>query len=187
MQCSVFIATSADGYIATNEGAVDWLHSAGRQGANMDDNPDMGFADFIKSIDCMVMGRKCMEAIAAMQLTPEQWPYGDIPIYVLSKTVKQVPTSLRGKVEIYSGEIPALIKELEQKALQHAYIDGGATITSFLNLKLINDMVVTKAPVLLGEGIPLFGRLKHQVKLEQSSAVAFANDFVQVKYSLNYQ
>ena len=112
MKCSVYIATSVDGYIATVDGGVDWLHTAGNSKADMGDNPDMGFGSFINSVDCMIMGRKCMEVISSMNLTPEQWPYGDIHIVVLSNTIKEPPENLKGKVKVYSGEIPALIEQL---------------------------------------------------------------------------
>lgn len=186
MKCSVYIATSADGYIATPEGDVDWLHAAGDPDADMSNNPDMGFNDFIASVDCMIMGRKCMEVISSFNLTPEQWPYGDTKIYVLSNSLKVPPENLRGKVEMYSGDISALINQLDDSGFRHAYIDGGATITSFINLKLINEMIITKAPVILGDGIPLFGKINNKIKLVNSEAIAFPNDFIQVKYAVNY-
>ena len=186
MKCSVYIATSADGYIATLDGGVDWLHTAGNAEADTASNPDMGFGNFIGSVDCMVMGRKCMEMISRMNLPPEQWPYSDIHIVVLSKSIKEPPKNLSGKVEMFSGEIPDLIKTFEDKGFKHAYVDGGSTITSFLNLKLINEMTITKAPALLGEGIPLFDKINGSIKLKKSEARAFSNDFIQVKYSANY-
>ena len=186
MKCSVFIATSADGYIATKNGDVDWLEKAGNPDADMGEQSDMGFKNYISSIDCIVMGRKCMEKISSFNLTPEQWPYGDTRIIVLSNTMKEVPDNLQGKVEMYSGEIPALISRLEREGVQHAYIDGGATITSFLNLKLINEMTITRAPILLGEGISLFGKTNKPIKLEDAQAEAYPNDFIQVKYEVNY-
>ena len=186
MKCSVYIATSADGYIATPDGGVDWLHSAGNSDADMGDIPDMGFGEFMSSVDCMVMGRKCMEMISSMNLSSEQWPYGDTHIVVLSNTVRTPPENLTGEVEMFSGEVTDLIKHLEGKGFKHAYIDGGSTITSFLNHRLIDEMTITRAPVLLGNGIPLFGKLDNQIKLVDSEATAFANDFVQVKYGVNY-
>jgi len=186
MKCSVYIATSADGYIATLDGGVDWLHAAGNPDADMGANPDMGFGEFIGAVDCMIMGRKCMEIISSMNLLPEQWPYGDIHIVVLSKSIEEPPKNLKGKVEMYSGDIPDLVNALDGKGFDHAYIDGGATITSFLNLKLINEMTITKAPVLLGEGIALFGELNNHIKLQESEAQAFPNDFIQMKYKVNY-
>jgi len=185
MKCSVYIATSVDGYIATPDGDVDWLHTAGNLQAEMG-SEDMGFQSFMDSVDCMIMGRKCMDMISSMNLTSEQWPYGDMRIVVLSNTVKDPPENLRKKVEMYSGDIHDLILKLESCGLKHAYIDGGSTITSFINLKLINEMTITKAPVLLGEGAPLFGKLNMSVKLENAQASVFPNEFIQVKYSVNY-
>jgi dihydrofolate reductase len=185
MKCSVYIATSADGYIALPDGGVDWLHTSGNLEADMGDE-DMGFQKFISSVDCMIMGRKCMEVIASMDLTSEQWPYGNMRIVVLSNTVKEPPESLRGRVNMYSGSIPDLMLALENEGFNHAYIDGGSTITSFINLKLIDQMIITKAPILLGEGIPLFGKINHRPKLENAETTAFKNDFVQVKYNVSY-
>lgn len=185
MKCSTFIATSADGYIATLDGGVDWLHSAGNLEADMGTD-DMGFQCFMQSVDCMIMGRKCMDMLSSMNLTADQWVYGDIPIVVLSHTVKEPPENLQGRVEMYSGDIKELLLKLERDGLKHAYIDGGATITAFINLKLINEMTITKAPLLLGRGIPLFGEMHSSVQLENAKATAFANDFVQLKYRVHY-
>eukprot|EP00919_Chromeraceae_sp_WS-2016_P080015 GHVR01189309.1.p1 GENE.GHVR01189309.1~~GHVR01189309.1.p1 ORF type:complete len:186 (-),score=14.95 GHVR01189309.1:46-603(-) len=185
MKCSVYIATSVDGYIATLDGGIDWLNTAGNLAAEMG-NEDMGFKAFMDTVDCMIMGRKCMEVISSFNLTPEQWPYGDTKIYVLSQSMKEPPENLCGKVEMYSGDITKLINQLASKGYKHAYVDGGATITSFINLKLINEMVITKAPIILGEGIPLFGKINHIIKLNNSEAIAYPNDFIQVRYAVSY-
>ena len=186
MKCSVFIATSADGYIATDDGGVEWLESAGNPDVDMGEQADMGFGSYIADVDCMVMGRKCMEKISSFNLTPEQWPYGDRRIIVLSNTVAEPPANLTDKVEMYSGDIPTLISQLEKSGFKHAYIDGGATITAFINLQLINELIVTRAPVLLGGGLPLFGKTYKQIKLGNAQAKAFPNDFIQVKYTVSY-
>lgn len=186
MKCSVYIATSADGYIATHDGTVDWLHTSGNSEADMSNNPDMGFNEFIASVDCIIMGRKCMDVISSFNLTPEQWPYGDTKIYVLSNTIKEPPEKLSDKVEMYSGDITKLIDQLERSGYKHAYIDGGTTITNFINLQLINEMTITKAPIILGKGIPLFGQLNKSIKLINSEATVFPNDFIQEKFGVNY-
>ncbi|WP_375750411.1 dihydrofolate reductase family protein [Vibrio sp. HN007] len=183
MKCSVFIATSVDGFIAKKDNSLDWLHSAGKPEIEVDN----GWNSYIATIDCLIMGRSTMEVISAMNLTEEQWPYGDIRIVVLSNTLKEAPKNMRGKVEMYSGEPNELIAKLEGEGYQHAYIDGGKTIQTFLGLELIDEMTITLAPILLGEGIPLFGNTANDIKLEQAGATAFANDFVQVKYTVNYQ
>ena len=87
---------------------------------------------------------------------------------------------------MYAGDVQGLIDKLSKQGLKHAYIDGGTTITSFINLKLINEMTITRAPILLGSGIPLFGKLKHNIKLENAESSTFPNDFIQVKYTVNY-
>ena len=134
----------------------------------------------------MIMGRKCMEMISNMNLTPVQWPYGDTHIVTLSNTVKEPPENLLGKVEMYSGDVQDLILKLENSGFKHAYIDGGSTITSFINLKLIDEMTITKVPVLLGEGIPLFGKISQSINLTNAMAKAFVNDFIQIKYRVDY-
>jgi len=186
MKCSVYIATSADGYIATHEGNVDWLHTSGNREADMSNNPDMGFNDFIGSIDCMIMGRKCMDAISSFNLTPEQWPYGKAKIYVLSNSIKEAPENLHGKVEMYCGDLTKLISQLENEGYKHAYIDGGTTITAFINLQLINEITITKVPIILGNGVPLFGEINNPIKLINSEATAFPNDFIQEKFTVSY-
>jgi dihydrofolate reductase len=186
MKCSVFIATSVDGYIATPDGGVEWLENAGNPDADMGENADMGWNDYISSIDCMIMGRKCMEKISSFNMTPEQWPYGDIRIVVLSNTLKEPSDNLQENVEMYSGEIPALISQLEADGFHHAYIDGGTTITNFINLELIDEMTITRAPVVLGEGLPLFGKTNTHITLENAQAISYPNGFVQVRYDVKY-
>jgi|TARA_R110000737_G_scaffold348572_1_gene382752 dihydrofolate reductase len=186
MKCSIFIATSVDGFIAKEDGSVDWLHTAGKQGVDLGVQADMGMNDHMSTVDCMIMGRKCMDTISSMNLTSEQWPYGAIKIIVLSNTIKEAPENLKDKVEMYSGDLQKLILILENEGFKHAYIDGGTTIQSFLNLKLINEITITKAPILLGEGKSLFGKTFSDIKLVEAEAIAYPNDFIQVKYKVNY-
>ena len=184
MKCSVFIATSVDGYIAAEDGAVAWLYAAGKQEVDLGDEADMGFNAYISSVDCMIMGRGCLEILAGMGLTAEQWPYGNLRVIALSSTLKSIPAGIPGEVEIYNGDIQHLMTQLEQDGLHHAYIDGGATITAFLSAGLISEMTITKAPILLGKGIPLFGQMDQAINLEQTEAKVFANDFIQEKFKV---
>ena len=186
MRFSVYIATSVDGFIAREDGSVDWLESYGNRQADMSKNPDMGFGKFMNSVDCLIMGRGFMESIADMNPTPKQWPYGDARIIVLSTIIKEPPENLKDKVEMYSGDLLGLAANLEGEGYKHVYVDGGKTIQSFLNLKLINEMTLTQIPVLLGEGKPLFGKTNQDIRLEKSEAFAFPNDCVQVHYKVSY-
>ncbi len=127
-----------------------------------------------------------MEVISSFQLTPEQWPYKETRIIALSNTVKEPPENIKDRVESYSGDLLALITQLEQEGYKHAYIDGGRTIQAFLELNLINEITITRVPVLLGKGKPLFGATSSEIKLEAAEATAFPNDFVQVHYRVSY-
>ena len=192
MECSIFIAPSVDGYIATEDGGVHWLETVGKSVSEIDERSELmqhfnnSFPNYMHNIDCMIIGGKLMEVLSGFDLAPEQWPYGDTRIFALSNTIKEAPENLKEHVEIYSGSIPSLIAKLENEGYKHAYVDGGTTITSFLNLELIKEMTLTLAPVLLGSGIPLFGKLSKQIKLEDAQSTVFPNNFVELKYSVKY-
>ncbi len=87
---------------------------------------------------------------------------------------------------MYSGDLKDSTKKLEKCDFKHAYIDGGSTITSSIKLKLIDEMTITKVPVLLGEGIPLFGKINQRITLTNAKATVFVNDLIQIKYSVDY-
>ena len=192
MKCSVFIAPSVDGYIATKDGDVTWLESLGSKLSKEDDNSELmthfnnAFPNFIQSVDCMIMGRKLMDVLSSFNLTDEQWPYVDTRVIVLSHSVKQAPKNLKDKVEMYSGSIDELMRKLESEGFKNAYIDGGETITQFLELELIDEMTLTLAPILLGSGRPLFHELSKKIYLEDAKATTFPNDFIEVKYRVKY-
>jgi len=121
-----------------------------------------------------------------MNLTDEQWPYGDLRIVVLSKSLPELPANMRDRAELCAGDIEQLLTELEASGHQHAYVDGGTTITSFLKHRLINEMTIFKAPIILGDGVPLFGKFDKTIQLTNAQASAFANDFVQLTYDVTY-
>lgn len=186
MKCSVYIATSADGYIATPDGGVDWLDTAANpESGEREHFGDGGFANFLDSVDCMVMGRNTMEKVAGFNLSAEQWPYGNIPIYVLSKSINALPVNLPHTVTLFSGDIPDLVDQLVSQGLKHAYVDGGALISSFLQLGLIDELCVSQAPVILGDGLPLFRKIGKTLRLSDAKATAFSNDFIQWRYSVS--
>lgn len=147
----VFIATSLDGYIADKDGGLDWLMSVPNP-----DNIDTGFSAIMERVDGLVMGRNTFESVLSFDV---DWPYSK-PVFVLSNTLEQVPDGYEDKVEFVQGDIPQLVASLHQRGYQDLYIDGGKTVQSFAKHDLIDELIITTIPVLLGGGAPLFGELE---------------------------
>ncbi len=174
-KCSVFIATSLDGFISRTDGRMDWLERANRQ---VPQGEDFGYARFMASVDGIVIGRTTFEQV----LTYEKWPYGTTPLVVLSRTLKSLPANLPATVSI-SAEAPLrLVDRLAARGLEHLYVDGGKCIQSFLAAGLIDELTITLIPVLIGNGNPLFGPLPGDVRLELIASQAFDFGFVQSTY-----
>lgn len=171
MKASVFIATSLDGYIARENGAIDWLPTGG--------NEDYGYREFANSVDTIVMGRHTFETVLGFG----SWPY-DRPVIVLTSRPLVIPEHLADRADVMTGPPPAVVEQLEQRGARHLYVDGGNTITRFLDARLITDLTITRVPVLLGAGIPLFGRFGGDVNLRHVDTRAFANGLVQSRYAV---
>ncbi|MGL1901717.1 MAG: dihydrofolate reductase family protein [Fibrobacterales bacterium] len=176
MDYSVFIATSLDGYIATPDGGIDWLMNAGDPG----DMADFSYDSFIKNIDVLVMGKNSFEKI----LTFPDWPYGPIPVIVLSNSLTQLPDINGASLELFSGPLTELNSLLESRNYKKAYIDGGKTIQSFLQAGLITDITITTIPIILGEGLSLFGNISHMIPLEHIETASFNCGIVASRYSV---
>lgn len=177
IQCSVFIATSLDGFIARPDGAIDWLLGAEPAPAG----EDYGYQAFFASIDAMVLGRKSYELV----LNFPEWPYAGKKVVVLSHGTPAIPASLAADVTVMAGTPGEVAQRLAGQGARHLYIDGGKTIQGFLNAGLIDEMTITQIPILLGAGIPLFGPLAQDIHLRHSQTRTYANGFVQSKYSVS--
>jgi dihydrofolate reductase len=149
MTTYVYIAQSLDGYIADKDGNVDWLNEIPNP-----ENSDFGFAEFMDKIDAVVMGRNTFEQV----LTFGMWPYNK-PIFVISASLNQLPDEHDGKAYLLNLKPIDIIEKLNSEGMENLYIDGGALIQSFLADDLIDELIITSVPVLLGGGIPLFGKL----------------------------
>lgn len=173
----VFIATSLDGYIARENGDIDWLLQRGTPS----DVPseDHGYDDFIADKDMIVMGRGSYEKV----LTFDPWPYA-LPVLVVSRQLAgtPVPEALQGKVRFSNLAPRALMDELARQGVQRVYLDGGQLVQSFLREGLVADMVITTIPVLIGSGRSLFGELPSDVSLKLLSSRSFASGLVQSTY-----
>jgi dihydrofolate reductase len=174
LKISVFIATSLDGFIARLNGDIDWLVNAG----DANDHEDYGYGAFISTVDCLVMGRNTFEKV----LSFPQWPHAGKRVVVISRTLNQIAEHIAGKVEFSAGPIEALAAQLRAEGHDRIYIDGGKTIQSFLRAGLVTDMTLTRIPILIGSGLPLFGELREDIHLNQIETKTFRSGFVQSLY-----
>lgn len=174
MKASAYIATSLDGFIARENGGIDWLQST--QSAS--GGEDYGYQAFMESVDVLVMGRNTFELV----LTFEAWPYGDKPVVVLSSRGVTIPGHLPKTVECMAGTPLQVAQQLAARGWAHAYIDGGKTIQAFLNAGLIQQLVITRIPVLIGRGIPLFGTTHADLPLEHLETRSYPTGVVQSRY-----
>ena len=188
MKISVYIATSLDGFIARTDGALDWLEGSSGDVADSSDEgsndppEDYGFWEFFNTVDTMVMGRGTYDFVAATG----QWVYEDKRVIVLSSTLgaKDVARHLVGKLEIASAEPHELVAKLAAEGAEHVYVDGGVTIQQFLRAGLIDELILSRMPVLIGSGIPLFAELNPDVQLDHVETKEFPSGLVQSKYSV---
>jgi dihydrofolate reductase len=171
MRASVFVGTSLDGFIARVNGDFDFLESGGAE--------PHGYDEFMATVDALVIGRKTFETV----LTFGQWPYGEKPVFVLS-THPLAPAPPGAVVEHMSGEPAEIWSQLAARGIQHIYVDGGITIQQFLRAGLIQRLIVTRVPVLIGSGIPLFGALEHDIVLQHVATRQYAGGLVQSEYVL---
>ncbi len=171
----VFIAASLDGFIADVNGGLEWLQIIPNP-----KNIDMGYNSFISSIDAIIMGRNTFETVCGFDC---DWPYSK-PVFVLSNSIEVLPEAYASKAELVSGDINKIISDLALKGLHDLYIDGGATIQSFLNAGLIDELIITTMPVLLGGGSSLFGELKREIKLKLIKSNILLGHIVQNYYKI---
>jgi dihydrofolate reductase len=171
LKASVFVGTSLDGFIARPDGGLDFLDRGG-------DEPH-GYEEFIASVDALVIGRHTFDTVLGF----EGWAYGDKPVFVLStRPLPRVPAG--AVVERLEGEPAAIVAHLEARGVRHAYVDGGITIQRFLQAGLIQRLIITRVPVLIGSGIPLFGELLHDIPLRHVATRHYRSGLVQSEYEV---
>lgn len=172
MRASVFIGTSVDGFIARLNGSFDFLPEGGGE--------PHGYKEFFAGVDALVVGRHTYETVEAF---PE-WPYGDKQVIVLSTHPLDF-SKLRGaKVEQMSGDPKEIVRKLEASDIRHIYVDGGVTVQQFLRAGLIQRLIITRVPVLIGQGIPLFGTLPHDIRLKHIATQAYPSGLVKTEYEV---
>jgi dihydrofolate reductase len=172
MKASVFIAASLDGFIARENGDLDWLPGG--------DVEDHGYDAFMLTVDTIVMGRGTYEKV----LTFGDWVFGETPVVVLTSNPQSLPTLPAPTVSVMGGSPQEVVAALQARGAKSLYIDGGVTIQRFLAAGLIQRLVITRVPVLLGSGLPLFGALDHDVPLKHIRSRAFDSGLVQSEYEV---
>jgi len=170
MKVSVFIGTSVDGFIARSNGALDFLPPGGGE--------PHGYTEFMASVDALVIGRKTFETVLAF---PE-WPYGDRRVVVLSSRPVDFSKVRGGQVEQMAGTPAEIVAKLAAAGVHHIYVDGGITVQGFLRAGQVQRLIITRVPVLIGDGIPLFGSLPHDVRLQHVATRHYASGLVQSEY-----
>ena len=172
MKISVFIGTSLDGFIARKNGEFDFLPPGGGE--------PHGYNEFIATVDAIVIGRKTFETA----LTMKPWPYGGKRVVVLSSRPVDFSAVVGGVVEQMAGSPAEIVSKLAATSAHHLYIDGGITIQRFLCAGLIQHLTITRVPVLIGEGVPLFGSLPHDIRLRHITTRQYPSGLVSSEYEI---
>ena len=164
------MAVSLDGFIARANGDVDWLD------AFQTEQEDYGFNDFINGIDAIIMGRNTYEK----GLTFPDWPYTNHNVIVLSRTLQ---TTQHG-VKLCNNDLPLLLQQLHLENIKHVYIDGGITLSQCLKHHLLDHMVISIVPIMLGSGIPLLKNINTEITCHLVSSKTYPNGIVKLRYNL---
>jgi len=172
VKASVFVGASVDGFIAPRNGDFDFLPEGGGE--------PHGYDEFMASVDVLVIGRNTHEKVLAF----DTWPYADKRVVVLSSRPLQQAKLGEARVEHWSGAPADITERLSRGASLHAYVDGGITVQGFLRAGLIQRMIITRVPVLIGEGIPRFGWLPADVSLRHVLTTTYASGLVKSEYEV---
>lgn len=173
-ELALYIAMSLDGYIATKDDNIDFLSIVETV------NEDYGYADFLRGIDTVIWGRKTFDKVRSFG---NGVPYKDKKVYVISR-------SRTGKEEHaeYAGDVVSLVKSLQQQEGKNIYCDGGAEIVyELLNHRLIDRIIVSVIPHLLGDGIRLFKGNNVEQQLVFKRSLSYPSGLVQLWYDIKKQ
>ena len=171
MKTIVYIGTSLDGFIARKDGGIEWL----TQFAN--EEAISAYKELTGRIDAIVIGRGTFDKV----LSFTSWPY-EKKVFVLSSSLKQVPEKVIDKVTVLSMKPTALLRYLSDGGFSSIYVDGGKVIQDFLKENLIDELIISKVPVLLGTGIPLFGYLDRDIQFRHIKTAIASNGLVRSYY-----
>jgi dihydrofolate reductase len=169
----VYIATSIDGYISAPDGELDWLNYV-----PVPEGDDLGFAEFVTRVDAIVMGRLTFETVVGFGMG---WTY-PIPGLVLSSTLTSAPQDFADHVDFANGTPSEIVAIAKEKGFENLYIDGGKTIQRFLRADLVDELIISEIPLLLGGGDRLFGELDQRLNFELISVEVMLDQIVKKQY-----
>jgi dihydrofolate reductase len=172
IRSSVFVGTSLDGFIARPNGDFDFLTPW--------EGIEHGCHAFMATVDTIVMGRNTYEKV----LTFDDWPYGSTPVVVLSSRPIERPASSSAPIEWMTGRPAEIVSRLAARGATHLYVDGGITVQRFLQDGLIQRLIITRVPVLIGTGIPLFGAVPRDIRLTHVATREYPSGMVQSEYTV---
>ena len=169
----LYIASSLDSLIAGENGSIDWLFS----------DADYGYTEFYDSIDTILVGRKTYE----QSLTFEEYPYKGKKVYVFTHSAKEQLDKEASDVEYIDKDIPEFVRRLIQQPVSNRDIwllGGGEIVSQFLNADLVDEIILSVHPIILGKGIPLFNKIEQLIKLRLVKSIPFESGLVQLHYSI---
>jgi len=157
MKNCIYIATSLDGFISDTEEQLDWLPNPSEE-----ISLEIGFPEFMESVDALIMGKNTFNMVCNFDC---EWPYTK-PVFVLSNSLKKIPSKYKNKVQLLNGSVEDVLKEVHSQGYSNLYIDGGVNIQNFLEKDLIDEIIITTIPILLGEGKALFSKMSNRLNFE---------------------
>ena len=168
----LYIAASLDGYIAKPNDDLSFLNAVQREGE------DYGYQEFMRSVDTVILGRKTYDWVMTQV---EIFPHAELQTFVITSSKREN----LGKITFYNGDIPELITNLKTRDGQNIFIDGGAAVVNtLLNHSLIDEIIVSIIPVLLGDGVRLFNNGRPEQAMQLLSCKQFDSGLVQLHYKI---
>ncbi len=178
---TIHMAASLDGFIARTDGRVDWMETADEFAAGETMSPDY-IAEFLKTIDCYVMGSRTYETALAFEAQGFGWAYGATPTFVL--TSRTLPKT-RDSVQFYSGDLAAFVNEHLRPRFRSIWFAGGGTVAAeCLRRGLADEVRYSILPVLIGDGISFFETLDTDVALHLVETKAYTSGMVALRYEV---
>ncbi len=169
-----YMATSLDGYIADRKGSVDWLNAIPNP-----DQGDYGFSEFMQEVDSILMGSNTFRVVQSFGA----WPY-EKPVFVASRSMRSIPNGFTDRISLVAGALEAIFIEMEDQGYQSVYVDGGQLVQGCLEAGLLHEICITRIPILLGDGIPLFAKTEREIQLKHEKTEVLGIGLVKTRYTI---